>query len=234
MKLDIKKAFNSPFSEENWYIKFIFPFIMSILSIMSSVFYKDDSFSMTIANLLAFVPGIILGGFYAQFAHNEIHDISPLLPNLQSEIGNFLKYGFKLMGVMLIYFSVAIIGGLLGIIALKNPSILTLLALILMLGGLILGFVLSVAAEGIFFDNFCFKDTLDYKRVLKLLSKVKMEIAVYFLFCFCFIMLTSICNSIVEALNFTLLFAAALIATGQFIIVNISAQIYKIAKARLE
>lgn len=234
MQLSMKKAFNSPFGEEKWYIKLAFPFIMAILGLIASAFYKDDNVSLAIINILTFIPGIILGGFYAQFAHNEIHDISPLLPDLDSNIGDYLKYGFKLLGIVCIYFSIAIAGILLGMVALKLQNFLALIALILIMLGMPLGFIFAIPAEGIFFDNFCFKDALDYKKVLALLSKVKMEIAVYFLICFCFMMLMTICNSIVEIFNLSLVFVAAFVAAAQLVIVNLSAQIYKIAKARLE
>lgn len=233
MKLDFKKAFNSPFSDEKWYIKMIFPFILAILGIISSTFYKNDQATNAVINLVTLIPSIILGGFYAQFAHNEIYDKSPLLPDLESGVKDFLKYGFKLLGVMIVYFSIVIIGAILGFTGLNNPNILSILGTILLLIGIPICFVLAILAEGIFFDTFCFKDTLDYKKVIKLLSKVKMEVGVYFLLCICFMILTSICNSIVELLGFAIIFAAAFITIVQFIMVNISAQIYKIAKARL-
>jgi len=234
MELDIKKALNSPFSEEKWHIKLILPFIVAILGLITSAFYKDYPTMSNIVNLISIIPSIILGGFYVQFAHNEIHDKTPLLPDLELGVMDFLKYGFKLLGVVLVYFSIAIIGLLLGLIAIKTQNLLALVALVLLLVGILVGFILSILAEGIFFDTFNFKEALDYKRVFKLLSKVKMEVALYFLVCICFMMFMSICNAIVESLNITIIFAAVFIAIGQLIVVNLNAQIYKVAKSRLE
>lgn len=233
MKLDFKKAFNSPFSDEKWYIKLVFPFIMTLLGIMTSTFYKNDSGTNIMINLLTLFPSIILAGFYAQFAHNEIHDVEPILPELKSKIVDFLKYGFKLIGISIIYFSIVIVGAIISLGGLKTFNIFSLLGLVLIPIGLIIGFVLVILAEGMFFDSFCFKDALDYKKVIALLSKVKMEVGVYFLLCVCFMILTSMCNSIVELFGFTIILAAAIITAIQFALVNINAQIYKIAKARL-
>jgi hypothetical protein len=146
---------------------------------------------------------------------------------------NFLKYGFKLTGTMFIYFSLVILGAFLGFLGFSLSPTFAVIGLIVMGVGIILGIPLGILAEGVFFDTFTFKDTLDYKKVCRLLSKVKMEVGVYFLICICFMMLTSMCNSIVAALGFTIIFAAVFMTIGQLVIVNISAQIYKLAKTRL-
>lgn len=233
MSLDFKKAFNSPFSEEKWYIKMVFPFVMTLLGIMTSTFYKNDAGANVMINLLTLFPSIILAGFYAQFAHNEIHDVAPILPELKAKIVDFLKYGFKLIGISIIYFSIVLVGSIISLAGLKTFNIFSVLGLVLIPIGLIIGFLLAVPAEGIFFDTFCFKAALDYKKAIELLSKVKMEIAVYAVICIFFVVFTSICNSIVDLFGFTIILLAAIITAIQFAIVNINAQIYKIAKARL-
>lgn len=233
MQLDIKKAFKSPFTEEKWHVKLIFPFVMSLLSLITNVYYNDSSLTSLVINFLVILPGIILSGFYAQFGHNEIHDHLPLLPDLEGSIKNFLTYGIKLVGIMLIYFSLVLVGSLLGLSALAHPSVLTLFGLFLMVLGLFVGFPLAVMAEGIFFDNFSFKESIDYKKVFKLLSKVKMEVLLYIIACICFMMIMSICTSIVTVLSVAIVLAAAVIALLQLALINFNAQIYKIAKSRL-
>lgn len=234
MELDMKKAFNSPFSEEKWYSKLIFPFILAILNLMTNVYYKDSSLTSIVINFAVIILGVALSGFYAQFGHNEIHDKSPLLPDLDSNMKNFFLYGIKLVGIMLIYFSLVLVGSLFGLSALAHPSFLALFGLFLMVLGLFVGFPLAVVAEGIFFDNFSFKEALDVKRIIKLLAKVKMEILLYIIACICFMMITSILNSIVSIFGITIIFAAALSTIIQLALINFNAQIYKIAKSRLE
>ncbi len=233
MTLDIKKAFKSPFSEEKWYRKLIFPFILAIFNLMTSVYYQDSSLTSLIINFAVIILGIMLSGFYAQFGHNEIHDQSPLLPDLESNIKNFFLYGIKLVGIMLIYFSLVFVGSLFGLSALAHPSVLALFGLFLMVLGLFVGLPLAIIAEGIFFDNFSFKESLDVKMVIKLLAKVKMEVLLYIIACICFMMITSGLNAIVSIFGITIIFAAAISTIIQLALINFNAQVYKIAKTKL-
>lgn len=230
----MKKAFNSPFSEEKWYSKLIFPFILAILNLMTNVYYQDSSLTSLIINFVVITLGVALSGFYAQFGHNEIYDQSILLPDLESNIKNFFLYGIKLVGIMMIYFSLVLVGSLFGLSALAHPSALAFFGLFLMVLGMFVGFPLAAVAEGVFFDNFCFKEALDVKRVIKLLAKVKMEILLYIIACICFMMIISGLNSIVSIFGVTIIIAAALSTIIQLALINFNAQIYKIAKAKLE
>lgn len=234
MALDLKKAFSSPFSEEKWYKKLIFPFILAIFNLMTNVYYKDSSLSSLIINFAVIILGIVLSGFYAQFGHNEIYDKSPLLPDLDSNVKNFFLYGTKLVGIMLIYFSLVLVGSLFGLSVLANLNILALFGLFLMVLGLFVGFPLAVVAEGIFFDNFSFKESIDIKKVIKLLAKVKMEVLLYIIACICFMMIASMLNTIVSMFGVTIIFAAALSTIIQLALINFNAQVYKIAKSKLE
>lgn len=234
MKLDIKKAFKSPFAEEKWYKKLIFPFMLAIFNLITNVYYQDSSLTSLIINFAVIILGVALSGFYAQFGHNEIHEQSPLLPDLDSNIKNFFLYGIKLVGIMMIYFSLVLIGSLFGLSALAHPSVLALFGLFLMVLGLFVGFPLAVVAEGIFFDNFSFKESLDIKKVIKFLGKVKMEVLLYIIACICFMMITTGLNSIVSMFGITIIFAAAISTAIQLALINFNAQVYKIAKSRLE
>lgn len=234
MELDMKKALKSAFSEEKWYSKLIFPFILAIFNLITNVYYKDSSLTSVIINLLVIILGIALSGFYAQFGHNEVHGKQPLLPELESNIKNFFIYGIKLVGIMLIYFSLVLIGSLFGLSAMAHPSILALFGLFLMVFGIFVGFPLAIVAEGIFFDNFSFKESLDIKKIIKLLAKVKMEVLLYIIACICFMMITSGLNSIVSMFGITIIFAAAVSTIIQLALINFNAQTYKIAKLKLE
>lgn len=245
MDLDIKKALNSPFSDEKWYIKLIFPSIMAIFSLISNNLSKDNPAGFLGLLLITLIPGLILSGLFVQFANNEIHGNSPLIPNLSSNIKTFLKYGAKLMGAMLIYglvFSLIgiIIGIVLGIIfgiiaaILNIKALITLLFIVTLLPVLILLTCFLILAEGIFFDNFNFKETLNYKKAFKLLTKVKSEIGIYLLFVIGFGIIISIISAILKIAPAAIILASVPVAIIQFISVNFKAQIYKIAKSRME
>lgn len=231
MELDIKKVFKSPFSEEKWYMKLIFPFIVMILSSPIFTYAGGES---PIISLSIIILSFILAGFYAQFGHNEIHDISPLLPELESNIGNFFKYGFKLSVIMSIYLLLVEIGLFLLFVGASTSPNLASIAFILIIIGMIIGFPLSIIAQGIFFDNFSFKEAFNVKKILQFLPKVKKEAIVYTLFTICFVLLSGICNALVKISGFTVIFTAAFLTIFQLAVVNFNAQIYKIAKLRLE
>lgn len=218
---------------------------MAILSLMPGDWSKTHPAQILLLLLICIVPAIVLYGYFVQFGHNEIHEKTPLLPNLESGIGEFLKNGAKLLGVTIIYtFIFALIAVILGIglgvitgiiAALINfKALVPIIATLFFIPFGVFVFILFVLVEGAFFDNFNFKEALDYKRILMLVSKAKGEIAFYILFFICFTIFTSILTTIVSAINLTIILSAILLAIGQFISVNIKAQIYKIAKSRME
>ena len=91
MQLDIKKAFLSPFSEEKWYIKLIFPSFMAIFSLISNILAQEHKAEVLGLALITLLPFLVLYGFFAQFAHNEIHDELPLLPDLKTKVKQYFK-----------------------------------------------------------------------------------------------------------------------------------------------
>lgn len=244
MELNVKKAFCSPFSDEKWYIKLIFPSVVTFLGLLSNNLTPQYPFLAFILLVILLIPALVLSGFFAQFANNEIHDNSPLLPNIESKVKDFLEYGIKFLEVMIVYLLVFLtiavvigiaLGAILGIIAsiLNFKAIVPIVAALFFipLGVLALAFLALV--EGIFFDNFSFKESLDYKRALNLLSKVKLEIGFYILLFACLSMATSIINALLSPFTPSLLIICVLMAVVQMIFINIKAQIYKIAKERL-
>lgn len=86
MKLDIKRAFLSPFSDEKWKSKI---FILLLLAV---------------TGLFLLFPFGIFIGYGLQFMHNEIHNIKPLLPDWHSNFIKYLKYGVGYFVVISMFF----------------------------------------------------------------------------------------------------------------------------------
>lgn len=245
MELNVKKAFCSPFSDEKWYLKLIFPSIMASFNLIPNAWLKQHPIEFLVLFLIILIPSFALKGFFIQFAHNEIHDKSPLLPELKSNGKNFLKYGVKLVGVfviyMLIFLLIAFLAGLalgfvLGIISafLHFKAMIPIIAAIVFIPLGILAAAFIILVECIFFDNFSFKEALNYKRAWGLLSKAKSEIMIYFLLMIGVFIALALCFLILSFLKFTLILVPVLLAITQLISVNLKAQIYKTAKLRLE
>lgn len=247
MELNIKKAFYSPFSDEKWYLKLIFPSIMAIFSLISNIaMHQHNNMAAIVSYLISFLPCLVLGGFFLQFAHNEIHDELPLLPNLKSKILQYFKYGLSIFGLALIYaiafFVIAfvisfisgfVLGVLFGILKF-NKILLPILLTIIFIPILLLVVSFMILLSGKYADNFNFKEALDYKKIWTLLSKTKSEIIIYILLIICLIILFLTFTIISSIIKFTLLLVPILIAILQLISMNLKAQIYKIAKSRLE
>jgi len=98
MKLDIKKAIYSPFSEPKWYIKIS---ILCFLSVIGCLLFKKES----ALEVLIELPLILISvGYLLYFCHNEIHDFSPLLPEWnKNSIIKYLKHGFIIFAIGLFF-----------------------------------------------------------------------------------------------------------------------------------
>lgn len=246
MDLEIKRAFLSPFSEEKWYIKLIFPVIMVAFSLISHLAVHEHKMAAIILMLITLLPNLVLYGFFAQFAHNEICNEIPLLPSLKSKIKQYFSYGLKGLGFTLCYgivffiigfmlsFVVGLVLGILSAMLGLNKIILPIALIIIFVPILILSVAFMVLVKGVFADNFSFKEALNYKRIFKLMAKVKSEIAIYMLFAICLMILIVISVLILSLFKFTLILAPILVTIGGLISVNLYAQVYKIAKSRLE
>lgn len=254
MELNIKKAFLSPFSDEKWYIKLIFPSIMAIFSLLANAFSHTHMKEVLLLSLIVFIPALVLSGFFLQFAHNEIHDETPLLPNLQSKAKEYFNYGLRIFGISLLYAITLgivacivlivlniILGIILGLIIIMlhlDRTALSLGSLIIFLITyipiLIFMFAYLIMLSGAFADNFNSSEARDYKRLYRLLTKVKVEMIIYFLLEFCLIISVAIMIIILAIPKFTLVFAPIITAIIQLISMNLKAQIYKVAKSRLE
>ena len=241
MKLDVKKALLSPFSEEKWYLKLIFPiFISACCTLSDGPFHVSKSLTFLIG-LISLIPGIALSGFFIQFEHNEIHDARPLLPVLKSNFEKYLKYGLWVIFISICYLCIAgvlllIFSPLYGYVSYltKGNILLLILSSIFYLTPFFLlvlsfGFALSSYA-----DSLDIKDVSDIKRTFRLISKVKLLILGYLLI---FAGLTLIylgINAILSISKYTIILSSISWVILQLININLEAQVYKIAKYRLE
>lgn len=246
MDLEIKRAFLSPFSEEKWYLKLIFPAIMVAFSLISHLAVHEHKMAAIILMLITLLPNLVLYGFFAQFAHNEICDEIPLLPSLKSKVKQYFSYGVKNLGLSICYgiaffvicfvlsLVIGIMWGIMSAILGSNKIILQIAQIIIFVLVLIFMVAFMPLVQGAFADNFSFKEAWNYKRIFKLMLKVKSEIAIYLLLATCLTIALAIIVLILSLPKFTLILAPILTAIEQLISINLYAQVYKIAKSRLE
>lgn len=234
MNLDIKKSFLSPFSEEKWYLKLIFPVIVTAFSIVSNHDLHASKETILLVSLLSIIPSIILSGFFMQFEHNEIHDELPLLPILNSNVKKYLIYGLNALGIVLIYilflFLTAIgIGAMFALLHIAKILSIILVGIFLIFIFLFVGF-----AESTYADYFSFKKAMNVSRIASLIPKVKTEIFIYILITIGLMLTLSIITAGVQFAKATLILIPFFTTLIQLIMVNLKAQVYKVAKYRLE
>lgn len=231
MELNIKKAFLSPFSEKQWYIKWIFPIIVSACFL---VFNPNLNFSNTVKLLIIFVciiPYLILWGFLNQFQHNEIHDETPILPILSGKVKNYFIYGTRLCVITLVYLIFCFVLFLIALFTLELGLIIKILTILSLFGAVIYLWIALIFAQSSYADNFCFRDAMNFKKVFKLMSKVKIEIFIWFLIV---ALLGFILKLVLMLPLFILIIYPIVRVLVKLILNNLSAQLYKIAKFRLE
>lgn len=245
MELNIKKAFLSPFSEEKWYIKLIFPVAIAALSFAANIISKEHKLEAVMLGLLSLIPSIILTGFFARFAQNEIKSQTPLLPELKYQIKQYLIYGLKYIGVSLVYtfilllltLGVAVLVGItLGLLSAANitTKLLSAIIFILIFIPLVILFIAFMTLVlGAFSDNMSFEEALNIKRVWSLVCKTKAEIAIYLLLAIGLGIALAIISVILIVPKVTIFLVPFFITVEQLISINLKAQVYKIAKSRL-
>lgn len=249
MELDIKKAFLSPFSEKRWYIKLIFPCTTMILililldpPLMRTILIPDIAVWII---AIACIPALVfLLGFFAQFIHNEISNNKPLLPGMEVKFRDYFIYGLISLGIFLIY---SIPNSLLGLI--KHTPAKDIGATFIVIPLLLLSLFLSIVgafSQNAYADFFCFKDAIRFKRIFKLMFNVKLEIFIYLIIFFILDKLNSPLElgfvAAARSLHFTTTvfllskdFAIPIVdLVFTLMFLNLQAQIYKIAKNRLE
>lgn len=230
MDLNIKKAIKSSFSEKKWYIKLIFPVIVTALGLVNNPNLHISQNIILLTNFISLLPVIVLVGFFIQFQHNEIHNEIPLLPSLDKRVKNYFLYGLNSLGIALIYI---VLGFVLFFVLpnlFKNLGIANTLIGSLANIGLILGFIFLFFAINAYADYFKFKDAISIGRIFKLMSKV--QPFDYFGFIFFAVGLTYYLSS--SPNNIFLIFSPFVAVIIRLTIMNMSAQLYKIAKNKLE
>lgn len=229
MKLDIINAIKTHFYDEKWYLKLILPTIIITLGMI----FKDAFKNNFLLSAISYIPVIFVFGFYIQFMHNEINDKRPILPELK--IYDYFKSGFfgsiiifLYIVIMLLLFVIisSILAGL--SILFKNMLIIGLLAIILnipiFLLSISLGFSLSAYAE-----TLSFTEKIDFLNTFRLMSIIKFEI-------FIFVLVSFFITASVDLLfkNIRFIISPFIIVILQLILFGSMAQLYKIARNRLE
>jgi len=231
MELNIKKSYRSPFSEKQWYIKLIFPIIMNACILFSSLNLHTSKIFILITSLISLLAFIVLFGFYIQLQHNEIQDKIPLLPSLKGKIKDYFIYGINAIGITLIYLIFGIIIFFIASIILKLGGIISILTSIVLNASLFLLLIAAIFAQSSYASDFSFQNSIDLRRVSNLMSKVKLEILMYVLIA---LPLCIILNHFSKIENIMLVFSPIIMVIMQVILNNLNAQLYKIAKKRLE
>lgn len=253
MELNIKKAFLSPFSDEKWYLKLIFPFFMTFLIslIGGKILPQPYNGFLSVISIISF---LILSGYYIQFQHNEIHSERLLLPNLKSKKIAYIKLG--LFGAIISIFYL-IIGFLLMIIpqtitpiamlfirfshassilihAITVISVLSVVVTALMGALLFISWIFSLCAYA---DHLKFNENVDFIRSFKMMSRVKVETFIFALIAIpidILIIFVPQLLEMVKTINGLFIMAIVFIVLMQLIEFNLGAQLYKIAKNKFE
>lgn len=234
MDLEIKRAFNAPFSEEKWYLKLIFPTIMAAIGMLYNPKLHIPPLYLAIVFIFSILPSLVLSGFFIQFQHNIIHNESPVLPVLKSNVLNYLKYGFKSLSYVLFYFLLIVLSAISLAVATKLPGGFKILLVITSVLAIIFLFLVLIIATSIFADRFCVKDAFNFNRIMSLMSKVRLEFLMFFLMLFVVSLMSTVIISTLTIIAIGTIFVPFVHALVQFIIGHLSAQVYKIAKYKLE
>lgn len=181
--------------------------------------------------VLYFLMNIILIGFIIQFQHIEIHDKALLLPNLNKKFKHYFLSGLKIIGITLFYFFYVI--GLSFCFSgfLHFGQVIKFITISLMYLGFVISIVAVLFSECSYADTFSFKKAIDLEYIFKLMAQVKLEVFLYvvLLFLFCIIKYT-----LYESKNTGIFVYPFIITFLLLIMANFSAQLYKIAKNRIE
>lgn len=250
MELDIKKAIKSPFSDPKWYIRLILPsFIFTFwVAILSSKPYVHKILALYPSILILFIFALVLlfiyAGFIVQFRHNSIYNLKPLIPDIKGNTGNYFVQGLCFGLINFAYFIINKLLELIGHIPVNG--VMTLFLGIFILCVYILFLIAGAFSQNIYADYFFFHKAFDYKKIFNLMSKVKKEIFIYFI-CFfvsmAFYIITIIPFVIIskyihmQRTYFLVLLFLAVSAIGLILLLmlyNLQAQVYQIAKNRLE
>lgn len=206
MKLDIKKAFLSPFSDEKWISKLV------ILTL----------FAWT--GLFLIFPFWIFIGYCLEFMHNEINNIKPLLPDWHSNFIKYLKYGIGFFIVISIFL---ILNFIIIFPFIKSFKVALTIYMFIFL-------IISFAVLCLYSDKLKFSEAFYLKNFFVVISRVQLEFLILILIMFLpgiilyfgvpLITKFQLYKNIIIAINYLLYPFTTLI------LYNLIAQIYKKAR----
>lgn len=234
MELEIKRAFRTPFCDDKWYIKLIFPLLVAFLAGAGDKNLHLPILWIVPIFLLMIPLSLALSGFYLQLEHNEIHTKQPLLPFLKDKWIDYLMLGLKSLALSITFFAFAVLLFIPLFILLKMENFLwTILGLLVIVCIIFIGLMLSFATSRLA-DTFDLKSAFEFNTVLSLMSKAVMEIFVYLLICVMFGIVLSVADSILKHTHAIFFIMPIITVFSQVITVDLKAQVYKVAKSRLE
>lgn len=240
MKLDVTKTYCSPFLDEQWYIKLIFPIIVNLYLNL----FGDKSLNWS--HIYNYIPFLILAGFYIQFQHNEIHNKIPLLPTIKSKLITYFKYGFfssiiSIFYVIVVVLLLSIPKTILSITTLTlhfsdtnaiTKIITTIAGVSISIIALIL-ITLSLLAWGLalcaYADSLKINEKINLLKTFKMIAKAKYEVLIYI---FALIPIHAIFFSMLiltKHPSMTYFVIPIFYVFVQLIGLNLTAQLYKIA-----
>lgn len=234
MNLEIKRAFTTPFGEEKWYLRLIFPFLVTLLAALGDKHFHLPPI-LLVAIFVALIPlSLILSGFYLQFEHNEIHSEESLLPVLKDKWLDYLILGLKVTAIFISFLFVELLLFLPLVKLFKIETLTgTIFGMLLFVLMLFVGLILSFATSSLA-DTFELKYGFNLSRILSLIPKVIVEIIVYLILCVILAVAGSAIASLLKLNTVGILLTPIVTVIVQFITVDLKAQVYKIAKFRLE
>ncbi len=232
MQLDIKKALQSPFSDEEWFVKLIFPIIVIILNALGSKYLNLPDLYKQIIFLVAIIPNLILEGFFLQFMHNEIKNQNTLLPVLKVNVFNYLKYGVKSLSFTIYYMILFILS--FGLIYIFTE--MTLLKFNVQVGIIIscISFffflIIYLMAQSAYAENFKLGDAFDFYKLIRLVAKARNHILFFIVYSAIIILLYLFVFYWLAATIIGILLIPLLSTSVGLFLFNLQAQVYKIAK----
>lgn len=243
MKLDIKKAFLSPFTGEGWFGKVTLFGILNIICFAFNEFFKTNYDKYLLLVFIICMPlGVMLSGYSLQYIHNEIYDIYPILPQWKQNIKSYLKKGIEYFGIVLSYcFIFLLLITPFGLILDKISGAYSNFIIMPIVFLIILSVMIIIQLETCSYSQrFEFKDCYEWQSFYGLISKVKKEIVISLFLFFLISALSGIFGLIMEKTNSIIFMVLEIIimpyilAATLLIPYNLSAQTYKIAKYRLD
>ncbi len=257
MNLDIKKAFLSPFSERKWYVKLIFPIIMTFLISLNNhkLLHLSHPYN-AIIGIISFTSFLLLAGFYIQFQHNEIRNEFHLLPGLKFKVSQYFEYGFFSTFIIFFYvvpiFLLSIIpqtvasiamlilrfSHLASVLNMLITSISVLVGVFILLIDMFL-LIACIFALNAYADDLKMNINVNFKETFKFMSKVKAEVFIYALIAIPLDAITVFMTTffihipiLLIRSNLIFIIAPIFITFMQLMKFNLGAQLYKVAKSK--